>query len=707
MSFIFTSFTDVYAQSFVIEDMEVVGLEELITTTTAPTKERLPVGKLARFGVQRSPPDTNGKGGGSLRWDQNVLMTSGGEGDYDGGLMTFQEAVRRLTDSGIVFIAHTTARHSPLAPRWRVWAPFSKELPPAERARMINRVNGIVGGVLSRESWVISQGFFIGHVDGVPFEIASGGSDQYIDQSDELDAGALPYQPTQGSSQAGKAGKGKVRPDCAALSEFDLRELIKQSQAYYDPAFELACRWAYQDIPAADTEANLRDLFDEVPQAQQDRQWSQARGSIGRWVQKAYAKIAKKKGIYFRALVTHLGEDENWRGSIRFNLFTQQIELSDPYPPQSGQPIGTYRALRDPVDILETMMCVQENGFPKAGKDTVTSAMVVVAEHRAHHPVREWLRSLEWDGHERLNRLFLEYFPGELPDGVDQEHRDEVLRYYEKTGECFIVGAVARIMTPGCKVDCLPCLVSPQGWGKSRGLQALVPDPLWFSDDLSTNVVDRDAKESLSGKLLIELAEFPHMRRDIERVKAWFSRHVDRYRRAYGRLNMDHPRQCVFCASTNNLEFLDMTGNRRVWPIPLAGPVDVTVIERDREQLWAEAMHCYYQGLAWWLTPEIEAIAGNMQDAYVEDDEWDNLILDFLDRRYPEKPDGTRSPFTRRAVVEGIGFSYGVPGAPNFPTARDEKRVERRLRRLGFRPAPHRPRSGAKRERFWRSIRKS
>jgi len=204
----------------------------------------------------------------------------------------------------------------------------------------------------------------------------------------------------------------------------------------------------------------------------------------------------------------------------------------------------------------------------------------------------------------------------------------------------------------------------------------------------------------MSGKWIFELSEFPHFRRDIERVKAFFSRQTDRYRRAYGRLNADHKRQCVFIASANELEFIDVTGNRRVWPIPLAKPVDVAAIERDREQLWAEAVHWYDQGFAWWLPPGVEAIAAEMQDAFVEADEWDGLILGVLDQHYPVKPDGTRDRFTRREVVEGIGFSYLDPGEPKFPKAADEKRVERRLRRLGFCPDPHRSR-GTGRSRFW------
>ena len=150
-------------------------------------------------------------------------------------------------------------------------------------------------------------------------------------------------------------------------------------------------------------------------------------------------------------------------------------------------------------------------------------------------------------------------------------------------------------------------------------MQALVPAPAWFSDDLSTALIDRDSKESLTGKWIVELAEFPHIRREVEKVKAFFSRQADRFRRAYDRANRDWPRQCAFIASTNELEFIDVTGNRRFWPIPLASPADIGAIERDREQLWAEAVDLYRQGFQWWLTPSLEAIAVKMQDAATQD----------------------------------------------------------------------------------------
>lgn len=703
MSFSFARSDNIWWYSVTTEELEPEQLKELIETTVAAKKEDLPSGKLATFGTLPSPPDANGKGGGSLRWDGNVLTVTGIDVEHDGGQMPFQEALDRLNAAGIIAILHTTPSHTTAHPRWRIWLPFSKPLPPHMRARMVNRVNGLLGGILARESWTLSQCFYFGRVDGVSFEIAVGDGDEYVDEADELDPG-LRFQP--GPGQTGKTSNGGKQgtPNYADLTEQELKDEITSGRHFHGPAMELLRRWFYVGVAETDAEVNLRAIFDVVPQQQRTRKWTNGWARIPHWIKSAAAYVAKRKGTYWRALVAYLQNDPQWRGAIRFNQFTQQIEVADPFPPQLGQVMAAFRPIRDPIDILEAMMCVQENGFPKVGKDTVTSVIVLVAEHNACHPVRDWLQGLEWDGADRINQLFLHYFKGELPDENDPKRHDEITRYYEKVGECVLVGAVARVMRPGCKVDCLPCLVSPQGFDKSKGLLALCPDPAWFSDDLSTNITDRDAKESLSGKWIIELSEFPHMRRDIERVKAWFSRQVDRYRRAYGRLNMDHPRQCVFCASTNDLEFVDLTGNRRVWPIPLAAEVDVAAIERDREQLWAEAVHWYRKGFPWWLPPEVENTAAEVQDAYVEFDGFDEKILEFLDNKYPANTEGKRRPFTLPKVAEGIGFSYR-PSDMNFISKADEMRIARRLRRLGFHPDPHRSRSTG-RARFWVSMRK-
>jgi predicted P-loop ATPase len=727
VGFLFARSDDISWFSLIFEELEIDQLKELIESTTAPVKEKLPLGKLAQFGTLPSPPDENGKGGGSLRHDANVRMVTGCEGDYDGEQMPIEEARDRLNQAGLVFVIHTTAGHAAQKPRWRVWLPFSRPLPPTARARMINRLNGVLGGDLARESWTLSQAFYIGRVDGVAFEIYVGDGDEYIDEADELDPG-LGFQPAPGQPrQATKGSNGgkQAAPDYPNLTEPDLRVEIQSGRHYYGPSIELLKRWEYLGVTQADAEANLRAIFAAVPQDLRTRKWSQGQSSIPRWAADVYNRAAKKKGSFLHNLITFLGDDPRWRGGIRHNDFTYTIEVCDPFPPQLGQAMTAYRALRDPIDIIRTLLDVQQNGFPTASQKNVWDALIAVAHDHAYHPVRDWLTSLEWDGVARIERLFLDYFPGELPseeeaDRIDRDNRktprSRTLCYLRGIGKRFMVSGVARVFEPGCKVDTVVVLVGPEGYDKSTGLRALVPNPAWYTDDVSPNLIDRDTKESLTGKWILELAEMPHIRRDNEKFKAFLSRQADRFRQAYGRASEDRRRQGIFCGTSNDLQLTSETGNRRIWPARVNRKVKVAAIKRDCEQLWAEAAYWYRQGFEWWLPPEIEAIARQVQEDFLEEDTWVAAIGDWLDGCGPADIVGCDATttaklsagrkkerqlgFALRELLDGLGFSRRS-GDPNTAKKSDEARARRVLKLLGYRRDPHRTRRAGGQDRLW------
>lgn len=313
-------------------------------------------------------------------------------------------------------------------------------------------------------------------------------------------------------------------------------------------------------------------------------------------------------------VITALFNDPEFAGVLTFDEFRLEVIVAKPLPWDPD--------LRDcrPWNDADDVRCAEwlQRREINVAPSTVSRSVQGVARQNTRHPVREYLHGLEWDGHLRLERFAVDYLGA----------ADTPLN--AKFGALWIISAVARIMKPGCKADHMLILEGPQGARKSTAINTLVGDA-WFTDDLE-DVSSKDAKQQLRGAWVIEIAELDAIgRAEVSKIKAFLSRKVDRYRPPYGRYVMDVPRQCVFAGSVNPETYLrDETGNRRFWPI-VCGEIDIAAIERDRDQLWAEAITRYEGGAVWWLTdPELIASSRKEQEARFQSDAWDDQIESWL-----------------------------------------------------------------------------
>lgn len=283
---------------------------------------------------------------------------------------------------------------------------------------------------------------------------------------------------------------------------------------------------------------------------------------------------------------------------------------------------------------------------PSKIRDAVELAMLSCKRH----PVREYLNSLTWDGQSRMDTLFIDYL-----DATDNEYTREVTRKA-------LIGAVARIYSPGCKHDHALVLVGPQGCRKSTTLAKLGRQ--WFSDSLYT-VSGKDAYEQLQGHWIIEMGEMAATKKaELEQIKQFMSKQTDSYRAAYARRTQEHPRQCAFFGTTNDNEFMrDSTGGRRFWPVvvtdkgrELGGMLTDEIVD----QVWAEAVVRYEAGEQWYLSERVEQMARKVQEEHTEMNGKQGLIENFLDTLLPkgwEKMD-----LDKRMLFWGGGFGEKEEG---------------------------------------------
>lgn len=303
---------------------------------------------------------------------------------------------------------------------------------------------------------------------------------------------------------------------------------------------------------------------------------------------------------------------------LAFDEFAQRVVLRSA-PPWDFEPATFSPRPWNAQDDLAATEHVQLAGIPTK-VSTTAQAVERVARERPFHPVQEYLGHSEWDGKHRLRSMFATYF-GTVDD-----------KYVANVGSSFMIGGVARVFNPGCKHDHVPIIEGPQGIGKSRALKILFGD--FFCDEIG-DLGSKDAAMQLPGVWGFELAELDaYSRAEAGRIKAWVSRTTDRFRPPYGTRVIELPRGCVFVGTTNNDSYLkDETGNRRFWPVR-ASRIDLAALERDRDQLWAEAYRLYTGDAPWWfINKEVVQQARQEQADRLIDDPWDPLIADYLATR--------------------------------------------------------------------------
>jgi hypothetical protein len=242
--------------------------------------------------------------------------------------------------------------------------------------------------------------------------------------------------------------------------------------------------------------------------------------------------------------------------------------------------------------------------------NTVIDAVTRIALANRFNPVLDYLSRLRWDKRPRIDSWLTVYC------GADDNPLNRAI------GRKTLIAMVRRVKQPGCKFDNIPVLEGPQGSLKSTLVRTLAGDDN-FSDADILEGDKREQQELCEGVWGYEIQELSGLHKsDVERVKAFASRQVDKARPAYARKVQNRPRTCVFWGTTNAKEYLqDQTGNRRFWSVPI-GKIEIDAFRRDRDQLFAEAVMVEATGESLVLPEELWPDAEVREESRMLGDPW-------------------------------------------------------------------------------------
>lgn len=329
-----------------------------------------------------------------------------------------------------------------------------------------------------------------------------------------------------------------------------------------------------------------------------------------------------------------LRNDPRFAKKARFNELTQRVEIVEAD--------GTWRDIRD-ADYFHAAEAVAEVYGLTSAPDTIATAINAIAtSENSINPPAEYLGVLAWDGVERLNRV-----PNEILGAEDKLEYQNMFRWW-------MMAAVQRALTPGCKADSMLVLSGRAGIGKTTFFMELGLN-MW-AHSTSMTLDSKDFIQEVIGSWIVVFDEMSAFKKaDHENAKAFITKTNDVFRTPYGRTMQTYPRRAIFAGTTNESEFArESSGMRRFWPMECgtsADHIDIVKLREWRDQLWAEAFVRIHRGeKAYASTPEECKALEALQAEIVISDAWQPAVVTWVQSRSVSE---IQNGFTVAECMEG------------------------------------------------------
>ena len=353
----------------------------------------------------------------------------------------------------------------------------------------------------------------------------------------------------------------------------------------------------------------------------------------------------------------------------RYNIFTQQIEQEEKV-----------------LEGIERFYLKLAQMRLKISKEVAIDCVVEVAKENSYDPVRAYLEHCS----NAVEPTYIDRLASTYLRPQDASKTEPTL--YDKMLKCTLIAAVARVFEPGCKHDYACVLLGEQGARKSSFWKALGGH--FFSDALR-DCQSKDDLMVLHRSWIMEWAELDHItnKRQAGLIKAFLSQSTDMFRVPYGKTAEVFPRRGIIVGSTNSDEFLvDETGNRRFWVIPVgvthAEPIDVDLLMKEVDAIWASAVHAYQNDEPYALSIEDEQQVNLENSKYTMGHPWKGPVESWLAMPQNRLKDVTVELLLSEAIAKPL----------ERQTRGDQTAVGNVLKSLGYSKGPKKCINGCRKQ---------
>jgi hypothetical protein len=274
-----------------------------------------------------------------------------------------------------------------------------------------------------------------------------------------------------------------------------------------------------------------------------------------------------------------LCQHSDWNGGPRLDSYSDRIYWPKERP----------RVLRPGSDawsktdrVAVQAWCIEHDVL--AGVDVCEEGVRSAAKQNEFDSLIQWVKALpEWDRVKRLDRWLPTYF------GC----KDDL--YHRTTGRSWLRACIERALSPGLLVDIVPVLIGNQRSNKNYAISTLFGsdrlDSPWLSVMSDFKPDDLKLKRLSTTRWILHDDEFKA--RDpklLDKIKSWVSMTDEQYLAKFENdLTVRLRRALLVCSSNDKQVLFDVTGNRRwiTWEVDM---IDIAALQRDRLQLFAEAL---------------------------------------------------------------------------------------------------------------------